>query len=114
MEIEPDQGQGALNICREILGATLNWDDDFIDWGAHSIAMAKLTQALRQAGYHVSVRDLLTDFRTPRLVAQLPLSQTSDTQEAQLNLRQSAGAALKETTKQRLNQIGRASCRERV
>ena len=103
MEIEPDQGQGALNICREILGATLNWDDDFIDWGAHSIAMAKLTQALRQAGYHVSVRDLLTDFRTPRLVAQLPLSQTSDTQEAQLNLRQSSGAALKESTKQRLN-----------
>lgn len=71
---EPAEGETVLHICREILGDTINWDDDFVSWGAHSIAMAKLTQALRQAGYQVSVRDLLTDFHTPKLAAQLPFS----------------------------------------
>ena len=61
-----------LAICRRVLGDHLQWDDDFVEWGAHSIAMAKLTHALRTEGYRVSVRDLLTDFRTARRVAQLP------------------------------------------
>ena len=63
-----------LAICRRVLGDHLQWDDDFVEWGAHSIAMAKLTHALRTEGYRVSVRDLLTDFRTARRAAQLPKS----------------------------------------
>lgn len=65
-------GMEVLAICRSVLGDGLNWEDDFVEWGAHSIAMAKLTQALRRAGYQASVRGLLTDFRTPRLAGELP------------------------------------------
>jgi non-ribosomal peptide synthetase-like protein len=102
-EFESVAGRGVLNICREVLGTTLNWDDDFVEWGAHSIAIAKLTQALRQAGYHVSVRDLLTDFRTPKLAAQLPLSQISDSTEEKVDRRQSAETALNESTQPKLS-----------
>ncbi len=70
-----------LPICQSILGEGLNWDDDFVEWGAHSIAMAKLTQALRGAGYKVSVRDLLTDFRTPRRVTLLPMAPPAPSQK---------------------------------
>jgi non-ribosomal peptide synthetase-like protein len=101
-ETEPVAGKGVLNICREVLGATLEWDDDFVEWGAHSIAIAKLTQAMRQAGYQVSVRDLLTDFRTPRLAAQLPLSQISGSSEEKADRLNSAKATLNDSIQPRL------------
>ena len=97
-EIESTQNEGVLNICREILGSTLGWDDDFVSWGAHSIAMAKLTQALRQAGYQVSVRDLLTEFRSARLAAQLPHSPVMEPDEDQIITPLSTAATLTDST----------------
>jgi len=61
-----------LTLCRAELGPTLDWHDDFIDWGAHSIAIARLTQQLQAAGYPVSVRGLLSETRTAAAIAQLP------------------------------------------
>ena len=61
-----------LTLCRAELGATLDWHDDFIDWGAHSIAIARLTQQLQTAGYPVSVRGLLSETRTAAAIAELP------------------------------------------
>ena len=58
-----------LEICREELGAALSWNDDLIDWGAHSIAIARLCQHLQAEGYAVSVRGLLSDYRCPRQIA---------------------------------------------
>ena len=61
-----------LALCRAELGATLDWHDDFVNWGAHSIAIARLTQQLQAAGYRVSVRGLLSETRTAAAIAQLP------------------------------------------
>jgi non-ribosomal peptide synthetase-like protein len=61
-----------LALCRAELGPTLDWHDDFIDWGAHSIAIARLTQQLQTAGYPVSVRGLLSETRSAAAIAQLP------------------------------------------
>jgi non-ribosomal peptide synthetase-like protein len=61
-----------LTLCRAELGPTLDWHDDFINWGAHSIAIARLTQQLQAAGYPVSVRGLLSETRTAAAIAQLP------------------------------------------
>jgi len=61
-----------LTLCRAELGPTLDWQDDFIDWGAHSIAIARLTQQLQAAGYPVSVRGLLSETRTAAAIAKLP------------------------------------------
>ena len=66
-----------LALCRAELGPTLDWHDDFIDWGAHSIAIARLTQQLQAAGYRVSVRGLLSETRTATAIAELPI-QTAD------------------------------------
>ena len=98
VEIESTQNEGVLNICREILGSTLGWDDDFVSWGAHSIAMAKLTQALRQAGFQVSVRDLLTEFRSARLAAQLPHSPVMEPDDTQVITPLSTAATLTDST----------------
>ena len=68
-----------LTLCRAELGPTLDWHDDFIDWGAHSIAIARLTQQLQAAGYLVSVRGLLSETRTAAAIAELP-TQTADAQ----------------------------------
>ena len=70
-----------LTLCRAELGPTLDWHDDFIDWGAHSIAIARLTQQLQSAGYPVSVRGLLSETRTAAAIAELP-TQRQDEQEA--------------------------------
>jgi non-ribosomal peptide synthetase-like protein len=59
-----------LAICREELHADLGWDDVFADHGGHSIVIARLVQRLRQAGWVVTVRDLLSDFDTPKKVSQ--------------------------------------------
>ncbi|MGI9520079.1 MAG: phosphopantetheine-binding protein, partial [Hyphomicrobiaceae bacterium] len=64
--------QEVLSICRSILDAPLCWDDEFIAAGAHSIAIARLAQRLRVAGWDVSVRSLVTECNTPRKVAMLP------------------------------------------
>lgn len=61
-----------LTLCRAELGPTLDWHDDFIDWGAHSIAIARLTQQLLAAGYPVSVRGLLSETRTAAAIGELP------------------------------------------
>ena len=70
-EDNPALDARVLEICRAELGADLSWDDDLTDWGAHSIAIARLTQHLQAAGYTVSVRDLLTDHRSARKIARL-------------------------------------------
>ena len=61
-----------LTLCRAELGPTLDWHDDFIDWGAHSIAIARLTQRLQAAGYPVSVRGLLSETRSAAAIGELP------------------------------------------
>ena len=68
-----------LALCRAELGPTIDWHDDFIDWGAHSIAIARLTQQLQTAGYPVSVRGLLSETRTAAAIAALP-TQTANAQ----------------------------------
>jgi amino acid adenylation domain-containing protein len=70
-----------LTLCRAELGPTLDWHDDFVDWGAHSIAIARLTQQLQSAGYPVSVRGLLSETRTAAAIAELP-TQGDDEQES--------------------------------
>ena len=66
---EPHAAPEILAICREGLGSALSWHDDFIDWGAHSIAIARLTQRLQEEGYPVSVRGLLSDTRSAAAIA---------------------------------------------
>ena len=66
---EPHAAPEILEICREALGSALSWHDDFIDWGAHSIAIARLTQRLQEEGYPVSVRGLLSDTRSAAAIA---------------------------------------------
>ena len=64
--IESSGQQEILEICRSVLGERLALDDDFVTCGAHSIAIAQLSQRLRTAGYYCSVRLLLTDARSAR------------------------------------------------
>jgi len=67
-----------LSLCRSELGASLGWHDDFVDWGAHSIAIARLTQKLQAEGYPVSVRALLSDTRSAAAIAALtPIAASS-------------------------------------
>ena len=68
-ETDPSLSPKILEICRAELGATLDWHDDFIDWGAHSIAIARLSQRLLEADCFISVRDLLTDARSAAKIA---------------------------------------------
>jgi non-ribosomal peptide synthetase-like protein len=71
-EVPPGSGE-VLAICREVFGnAALDWDDVFIDHGGHSILIAALALRLKQAGWPVTVRDLLSDRGTARRVAALP------------------------------------------
>ena len=72
-----------LTLCRAELGPTLDWHDDFIDQGAHSIAIARLTQMLQEAGYPVSVRGLLSDTRTAAAIAELPTHREDDRDPAE-------------------------------
>jgi non-ribosomal peptide synthetase-like protein len=58
-----------LAICRDVFETPLEWDDAFADHGGHSIAIAQLAASLREAGWAVSVRDLLSDCNTARKVA---------------------------------------------
>ena len=62
---------GVLALCRAQLGSELGWRDDFVQWGAHSIAIAQLTQTLQSAGYPVTVRALLSDYRCAADIAAL-------------------------------------------
>jgi non-ribosomal peptide synthetase-like protein len=62
-----------LAICRGMFdNGDLECDDVFADSGGHSILIAELSLRLQQAGWKVSVRDLLSDFNTARRVAALP------------------------------------------
>jgi len=62
---------GVLALCRAQLGSELGWHDDFVEWGAHSIAIAQLTQTLQAAGYPVTVRALLSEYRCAADIAAL-------------------------------------------
>lgn len=72
---DTDAGQGSetgevLAICRDVVDASLGWDDAFADHGGHSIVIARLVHRLRKAGWEVTVRDLLSDCDTARKVAE--------------------------------------------
>jgi non-ribosomal peptide synthetase-like protein len=69
-----------LAICRNVFDTALGWDDAFADHGGHSIVIARLAQRLRAAGWTVTVRDLLSDCNTARMVANRPreLQQASE------------------------------------
>ena len=60
-----------LALCRAKLGSDLGWRDDFVQWGAHSIAIAQLTQTLQATGYPVTVRSLLSEHRCAADIAAL-------------------------------------------
>ena len=82
-DLPPDDE--ALAICRKVFDSTvLGWDDVFADHGGHSLLIAVLSLRLQEAGWKVTVRDLLTDRKTARRVAALPreLRQTSGTPAA--------------------------------
>ncbi|MEM9027562.1 MAG: AMP-binding protein [Pseudomonadota bacterium] len=68
-DVEP-ANEELLEICREVLGARLGWDDGFADSGGHSILIARLAQRLQAAGWMVTVRSLLTDSDTVRKLSQ--------------------------------------------
>ncbi|NBT30151.1 MAG: hypothetical protein EBT18_11860, partial [Gammaproteobacteria bacterium] len=63
--------EDVLQICRSVLGDSLSLDDEFINWGAHSIAIAQLSQKLQSNGYRISVRNLLGESKSARGVAAL-------------------------------------------
>ena len=73
-ESNHERDPAVLAMCRAELGASLDWHDDFMDWGAHSIAIAQLTQTLQSAGYDVSVRSLLSDHRSAEKIADLSIN----------------------------------------
>jgi len=58
-----------LAICRAVFERPLGLDDGFVEAGGHSITIAQLAQRLQAAGWMVSVRGLLSDCNTARLVA---------------------------------------------
>ena len=45
-----DLPDSLLALCREALGPGLGWHDDFVEWGAQSIAKARLTQNHHEKG----------------------------------------------------------------
>src|SRR4029079_14803208 len=61
-----------LAICRAVFEMPLGLDDEFVDSGGHSIAIARLAQKLQAAGWVVPVRALLSDCNTARKVANRP------------------------------------------
>jgi non-ribosomal peptide synthetase-like protein len=61
-----------LAICRAVFETPLGLDDGFAEAGGHSIAIARLAQRLRAAGWVVPVRALLGDCNTARKVAARP------------------------------------------
>jgi len=61
-----------LTICRTVFERPLGLDDGFVEAGGHSITIAQLAQRLQAAGWVVSVRALLSDCNTARLVANRP------------------------------------------
>jgi non-ribosomal peptide synthetase-like protein len=61
-----------LAICRAVLELPLGLDDGFVEVGAPSIGIARLTQRLQGSGWPVTVRALLADCNTVRKVAALP------------------------------------------
>ncbi|MFY0611522.1 MAG: AMP-binding protein [Hyphomicrobiaceae bacterium] len=68
----PAEAQEALVICRSVFDSPIEWDDDFADFGAHSIMIARLAQRLQQAGWRIPVRALFTDCNTARKIACRP------------------------------------------
>ena len=69
MQSECDE---VLAICRAALELPLGLDDEFVEAGAHSIAIARLAQRLQAAGWMVSVRALLSEYNTARKLAASP------------------------------------------
>jgi non-ribosomal peptide synthetase-like protein len=61
-----------LAICRAVFERPLGLDDGFVEAGGHSITIAQLAQRLQAAGWMVSVRALLSDCNTARLIANRP------------------------------------------
>ena len=76
---DSDLPDSLLALCRQELGPELGWYDDFVEWGAHSIAIARLTQNLQEKGYAVSVRGLLSDTRTAAAIAKLTQTESDET-----------------------------------
>jgi hypothetical protein len=68
------QCEEVLAICRAVFERPLGLDDGFVEAGGHSITIAQLAQQLQAAGWMVSVRALLSDCNTARLVANRPRS----------------------------------------
>src|SRR4030095_11327922 len=66
------QCEEVLAICRAVFERPLGLDDGFVEAGGHSIAIAQLAQRLQGAGWMVSVRALLSDCNTARLIANRP------------------------------------------
>jgi non-ribosomal peptide synthetase-like protein len=66
------QCEEVLAICRRVFERPLGLDDGFVEAGGHSITIAQLAQQLQAAGWMVSVRALLSDCNTARLVASRP------------------------------------------
>ena len=64
--------QEVLAICQSFFEAPLGLDDGFVEFGAHSLIIARLALRLQTAGWAVSVRALLNDRNTPRKVASRP------------------------------------------
>jgi len=73
---------GVLALCRAQLGSELGWRDDFVQWGAHSIAIAQLTQTLQAAGYPVTVRALLSEYRCAADIAALTCTMQPEAEPA--------------------------------
>ena len=84
--VEPDCKE-VLEICRDVFGTPLGWDDVFAYHGGHSIVIAQLAQRLQAAGSVVPVRALLSDCDTARKVANRPqqLNTASGNGKAALN-----------------------------
>ena len=62
--------QQVLQICKSVFEAPIGLDDGFVESGGHSITIARLAQKLQAAGWTVPVRALLSDYNTPRKVAE--------------------------------------------
>jgi non-ribosomal peptide synthetase-like protein len=87
---EPEPGsEEVLEICKELLGQQLGWDDKFAEHGGHSIIIARLALHLQDAGRTVPVRSLLSDCDTARKVANR--AQQPDQKRAALKTTDPAG-----------------------
>ena len=91
-----------LAICRDVFETNLGWDDEFAFHGGHSVAIARLAQRLRAAGWTVPVRALLGDCATARKVANRPRQ------------RQQATGARTSTIKSGQSNIGRDEAAAKV